>query len=79
MQSSFFHAFLLTEDRAGLQLLNSPFRCVMLRVPLVLLRISRLSDSLRGRKRAASNQCEWRLISHLLGAESVSSCEPGTV
>lgn len=79
MQRSFFHAFLLIEDLAGFKLLNSPFRCATLCVCLVSLRISRLSDSLCDRKRATSDWCEWRIISHLSGAESVSPSEPGTV
>lgn len=71
--------FLLIEDLAGFKLLNSPFRCATLCVCLIALRISCLNDSLCDRKRATSYQCEWRIISHLSGAESVSWNEPGTV
>lgn len=45
----------------------------------VCLPRSCLSDSFCDRKKAASDQCEWRIISHLSGEESVSSSEPGTV
>lgn len=79
MKRSFFHAFLLIEDLVGFKLLNSPFRYAMLWVCLVSLRISRLSDSLCDRKGATSDRCEWRIISHLSGVESVSPSEPGTV
>lgn len=77
--ASIFHTkiffFLLLEDLAGFELLNSPFRRGTLCLP-------HLSDSLGDRKRTTGDENEWRVIFLfflLTSQESVSSSGYGIV